>query len=61
MKDHLRRDIETLRKKVLDMIEENENLPAIEKLLRYDFNLDMEERAKLLTQREERLKEVKMI
>ncbi len=57
-KSKLRQDIASLRKQVLDMIDVNGRLPDIEKLDRHEFNMDLEERMKLLNVREEKLKEV---
>ena len=42
------------------MIDTNETLPEIEKLERHEFNLDLEERAKMMSLREEKLKKVKL-
>ena len=49
-----------LRNQVLEMIDTNETLPEIEKLERHEFNLDLEERAKMMSLREEKLKKVKL-
>jgi hypothetical protein len=40
------------------MMTTNETLPAIEKLDRFEFNMDMEERNAMLAEREKLLKEV---
>ena len=54
----MKNDIEKLRRQVLDMIDVNSALPDIEKLERFEFNMDLEERAELLGKREEHIKQV---
>jgi len=59
VKDKLKVDIDILRNQVLEMIDTNETLPEIEKLERHEFNLDLEERAKMMSLREEKLKKLR--
>lgn len=40
------------------MIDVNSQLPDIEKLERHEFNMDVEERLKLIAEGEEKIKEV---
>ena len=40
------------------MIDTNYSLPDIEKLEKHEFNMDLEERAKLLSLREDQIKKV---
>eukprot|EP00795_Rhopilema_esculentum_P012071 gene12071-2664_t len=59
VKVNLKNDIEKLRRNVLDMIDVNSALPDIEKLERFEFNMDLEERAELLVKREEHIKQLR--
>lgn len=58
IKRKLRKDISELRNTVLQMIDVNSQLPDIEKLERHEFNMDVEERLKLIAEGEEKIKEV---
>ena len=58
VKVELKSDIDKLRTQVLDMIKVNATLPDIERLDRFEFNLDLDERAKLLGIREEQIQAV---
>ncbi|XP_031564143.1 cilia- and flagella-associated protein 43-like [Actinia tenebrosa] len=59
IKRKLRKDISELRNTVLQMIDVNSRLPDIEKLERHEFNMDVEERQKLIAEGEEKIKEVR--
>ncbi|XP_066933494.1 cilia- and flagella-associated protein 43-like [Clytia hemisphaerica] len=58
-KNNLKNEINNLRKQVLDMMSTNDQLPDIEKLDRFEFNMDTEERNALLVGREQLLKELR--
>jgi len=59
VKNKLREDIDTLRSRVLSMILTNENVPEIERLNRQEFNMDIEERQKIVSDREKKLAELR--
>ena len=44
----------------MELIDNNNSLPELEKLERYEFNLDEDERQKLIAQGEQTVKEVRV-
>lgn len=52
--------MEQLRQQVLDMMKTNNSLPDIEKLERFEFIMDTDERNAMLVEREKLLKEVSL-
>lgn len=59
LKADLRQEINTLRDKVLSMIETNANLPDIEKLERQEFILDTDEHQRIQAEEEELIGQVR--
>ena len=58
-KKELRKQLQQLKEKIMGLIEENASLPDLEKLERYEFNLDEEERQRLIGLGEQSVKEVR--
>ena len=57
-KKELRKQLQQLKEQIMGLIEENTSLPDLEKLERYEFNLDEEERQRLIGLGEQSVKEV---
>ena len=57
-KTNLKKEMEQLRQQVLDMMKTNQTLPDIERLERFEFIMDTDERNAMLVEREKLLKEV---
>lgn len=57
-KKELRKELQQLKQQIMDLIEENSTLPDLEKLERHEFNLDEEERQRLIAVAEEDVKKV---
>ena len=53
----MRTDIDALRTKVLQMMQDNEEAPELERLDRHEFNMDVEERQKYLNEQNKILQE----
>ena len=58
IKRKLRQEIHELRQTVLQMMEQNQQAPAIEKLDRHEYNLDVDQRQKMILEGEEKIKQV---
>ncbi|CAB3997164.1 cilia- and flagella-associated 43-like [Paramuricea clavata] len=58
-KKELRKELQQLRQQIMELIEENSTLPDLEKLERYEFNLDEEERQRLIALGEQSVKQVR--
>lgn len=58
IKRKLRQEIQELRNTVLQMMSDNEQAPEIERLDRHEFNLDTDQRQKLVLEGEEKIKQV---
>ena len=54
----LRQEIQELRHTVLQMMDDNQQAPEIERLDRYEYNLDVDQRQKLILEGEEKIKQV---
>lgn len=59
IKRKLRQEIQELRHTVLQMMGDNQQAPEIEKLDRYEYNLDVDQRQKLILEGEEKIKQVR--
>lgn len=59
IKRKLRQEIQELRNTVLQMMSDNEQAPEIERLDRHEFNLDTDQRQKLVLEGEEKIKQVR--
>lgn len=59
IKRKLRQEIQELRNTVLQMMNDNQQAPEIERLDRYEYNLDVEQRQKLALEGEEKIKQVR--
>ena len=59
-KTNLKKEMEQLRQQVLDMMKTNQTLPDIERLERFEFIMDTDERNAMLVEREKLLKEVSL-
>lgn len=57
-KKELRKQLQQFKQQIMALIEENSTLPDLEKLERYEFNLDEEERQKLIALGEQSVKQV---
>ena len=59
IKNTLRKDIGMLRNEVLSLMEANKKVPDIEKLERQEFDMDLEEKQKMVAEKLEKLKGVR--
>lgn len=59
IKNSLRKDIGMLRNEVLSLMEANKRVPDIEKLERQEFDMDLEEKQKMIAEKLEKLKGVR--
>ena len=59
IKNTLRKDIGMLRNEVLSLMEANKKVPDIEKLERQEFDMDLEEKQKMVAEKLENLKGVR--
>ncbi|XP_057306385.1 cilia- and flagella-associated protein 43-like [Hydractinia symbiolongicarpus] len=59
VKNSLRNEINDLRNQVLELIRTNEEVPDIEKLDRYEFNMDVEERQSMVAEMESHFKKLR--
>ena len=59
IKNTLRKDIGMLRNEVLSLMEANKKVPDIEKLERQEFDMDLEEKQKMVAEKLESLKGVR--
>ena len=59
IKNTLRKDIGMLRNEVLSLMEANKKVPDIEKLERQEFDMDLEEKQKMVVEKLEKLKGVR--
>ena len=59
IKNTLRKDIDMLRNEVLSLMEANKKVPDIEKLERQEFDMDLEEKQKMVAEKLEKLKGVR--
>ncbi|PFX29198.1 cilia- and flagella-associated protein 43-like [Stylophora pistillata] len=59
IKRKLRQEIQELRQTVLQMMDDNQQAPEIERLDRYEYNLDVDQRQKLILEGEEKIKQVR--
>ena len=57
-KKELRKQLQQLKQQIMDLVEENSTLPDLEKLERYEFNLDEEERQRLIALGDQKVKQV---
>ena len=57
-KKELRKQLQQLKEQIMELIEENATIPDLEKLERYEFNLDEEERQRLIALGEQSVKQV---
>ena len=58
IKRTLRQEIQELRQTVLQMMNDNQQAPEIERLDRHEYNLDVDQRQKLVLEGEEKIKQV---
>ena len=58
IKRKLRQEIQELRHTVLQMMNDNQQAPEIERLDRHEYNLDVDQRQKLVLEGEEKIKQV---
>lgn len=58
IKRKLRLEIQELRETVLQMMRENQEAPELERLDRHEYNLDVDQRQKLVLEGEEKIKQV---
>ena len=58
IKRKLRLEIQELRETVLQMMSENQEAPELERLDRHEYNLDVDQRQKLVLEGEEKIKQV---
>lgn len=58
IKRKLRQEIQELRQTVLQMMNDNQQAPEIERLDRHEYNLDVDQRQKLVLEGEEKIKQV---
>ena len=58
IKRKLRQEIKELRQTVLEMMSDNQSAPEIERLNRHEYNLDVDQRQKLVLEGEEKIKQV---
>ena len=58
IKRKLRQEIHELRQTVLQMMYDNQQTPEIERLDRHEYNLDVDQRQKLVLEGEEKIKQV---
>ena len=58
IKRKLRQEIQDLRQTVLQMMNDNQQAPEIERLDRHEYNLDVDQRQKLVLEGEEKIKQV---
>ena len=58
IKRKLRLEIQELRETVLQMMRDNQEAPELERLDRHEFNLDVDQRQKLVLEGEEKIKQV---
>ena len=58
IKRKLRQEIQELRQTVLQMMNDNQQAPEIERLDRHEYNLDVDQRHKLVLEGEEKIKQV---
>ena len=58
IKRKLRQEMQELRNTVLQMMNDNQQAPEIERLDRHEYNLDVEQRQKLVLEGEEKIKQV---
>ena len=59
IKNTLRKDIGMLRNEVLSLMKANKKVPDIEKLERQEFDMDLEEKQKMVAEKLEKLKGVR--
>ncbi|KAM7447734.1 Cilia- and flagella-associated protein 43 [Porites harrisoni] len=59
IKRKLRLEIQELRETVLQMMRENQEAPELERLDRHEYNLDVDQRQKLVLEGEEKIKQVR--
>ena len=59
IKNTLRKDIGMLRNEVLSLMKANKKVPDIEKLERQEFDMDLEEKQKMVAEKLESLKGVR--
>lgn len=59
IKRTLRQEIQELRQTVLQMMNDNQQAPEIERLDRHEYNLDVDQRQKLVLEGEEKIKQVR--
>ena len=59
IKNTLRKDIGMLRNEALSLMEANKKVPDIEKLERQEFDMDLEEKQKMVAEKLESLKGVR--
>ena len=58
IKRKLRLEIQELRETVLQMMRDNQEAPELERLDRHEYNLDVDQRQKLVLEGEEKIKQV---
>lgn len=58
IKRRLRQEMQELRNSVLQMMNDNQQAPEIERLDRHEYNLDVDQRQKLVLEGEEKIKQV---
>lgn len=57
-KKELRKQLQNFKQQIMGLIDENSTLPDLEKLERYEFNLDEEERQRLIALGDQSVKQV---
>lgn len=58
IKRKLRQEIQELRHNVLQMMADNQQAPELERMDRHEYNLDVDQRQKLVLEGEEKIKQV---